>query len=772
MGNACSSCKESGCFAWLIPKKPNNLPSKSEPVDRPKPVTPVYGESVDFLIVKKFDWKTCDNGPLHHTAQYELMEREKPRLVLRRGQEFTIVLETNQKMDEDKDKISLVFSVVDAKNPNFGNQTLVGIGIGVEPCNGWSASVEDITDCSITLKVNTSSKAIVGEWKLEVDVKSGDKVHSFPCSDTFFVLFNPWCEDDAVYLEGDAEKKEYVLNDSGLIWRGTTKCHRPCPWNFAQFEEHVMECVLYVLTSVCKMSPSNRSDPVKVTRAISAGVNSPDDAGVLVGNWSTDYSGGCPPTKWRGSQLILQEYYKTKKPVKYGQCWVFSGVVTTACRALGIPSRSITNFSSAHDTHNSLTIDYFFDDEGEVIERLNSDSVWNFHVWNEVWMTREDLAPDYNGWQAIDATPQEESDGQYRCGPASLVAIKKGEIHRSYDVPFVFAEVNADKLFWKYRGSCQPMKLLGKKTDGIGQFLSTKAVGRYIRDDVTHLYKYAEESEEERNVMRDALRRCENVFARYYLNEEIEDVEFDFQMNDDIVIGQPFTSSVVVHNKSGKDFDVEILLRADTVMYTGAVKEMVKKHKQYITVKPYTKETVTMEVSFTEYYCKLADQCAFNLSCLAKVKQTDFEYFAQDDFRCRKPDIKIEHEGEMMVRKETKCTASFTNPLPMALTQGRFIIQGAGLTRVQFIKLKESIPVGGEAKCEFMVKPIIGGERTLTVMFDSRQLEDVDGLLTLEVAEVPVPALDSNGSDQPAASDAVPNTTTEEILEETLSEEA
>lgn len=41
--------------------------------------------------------------------------------------------------------------------------------------------------------------------------------------------------------------------------------------------------------------------------------------------------------------------------------------------------------------------------------------------------------------------------------------------------------------------------------------------------------------------MRDALRRCENVFARYYLNEEIEDIEFDFQLLDDIVIGQPFT---------------------------------------------------------------------------------------------------------------------------------------------------------------------------------------------------------------------------------------
>ena len=41
--------------------------------------------------------------------------------------------------------------------------------------------------------------------------------------------------------------------------------------------------------------------------------------------------------------------------------------------------------------------------------------------------------------------------------------------------------------------------------------------------------------------MESALKICDNTFARYYLNEQFEDVEFDFKMNDDIVIGQPFT---------------------------------------------------------------------------------------------------------------------------------------------------------------------------------------------------------------------------------------
>ena len=60
------------------------------------------------------------------------------------------------------------------------------------------------------------------------------------------------------------------------------------------------------------------------------------------------------------------------QPVKYGQCWVFSGVLTALLRAVGIPARSVTNFQSAHDSDNTMTIDTYINDKGE--ELKNSDS--------------------------------------------------------------------------------------------------------------------------------------------------------------------------------------------------------------------------------------------------------------------------------------------------------------------------------------------------------------------------------------------------------------
>lgn len=51
--------------------------------------------------------------------------------------------------------------------------------------------------------------------------------------------------------------------------------------------------------------------------------------------------------------------------MKFAQCWVFAGCLTTVARCLGIPSRIVTNYSSAHDTQASMTVDYFVDDDGK-----------------------------------------------------------------------------------------------------------------------------------------------------------------------------------------------------------------------------------------------------------------------------------------------------------------------------------------------------------------------------------------------------------------------
>lgn len=719
-------------------RRPESLPKPPTTVDGP--TKPAEGAE-EVVSVKGVDLLLSENGPLHHTEQYDVMEREKePLLVVRRGQAFSVSITLSRAYNADKDAVSFIFTVQDAEKPNYGQGTLIAVPLlakGAESGTAWNAVLESSNENVIGVKITPAADAIVGQWKMDIDTKlKNDGAVSYSHKDPIYILFNPWCRQDQVFLEGDDPLREYVLADTGLIWRGSYNRLRPCVWKYAQFEKDILDCSLYLVSHVGKLTLSGRSDPVKTCRVLSAAVNSPDDNGVLMGNWGDDFDGGTPPTKWVGSMKILQKFYKDKKPVKYGQCWVFSGVLATICRALGIPSRSVTTYASAHDTHSSLTVDYFVDEGGEVMEELNSDSIWNFHVWNEVWMERPDIVPggEYGGWQAIDATPQEESDDMYRCGPASVNAVKRGEVLRPYDNAFVFSEVNADKVFWRYNGPTQPLKLLRKDTHGIGQFISTKTVGKWEREDITRNYKYPEKSEEERAAMLKALRQSENLFSRYYLNEDFNDIQFDFELRDDIVIGSPFSVVVILKNRSpNKDYTVSVTLRVDTVLYTGRVKDAVKKDKVERLVKVGAVEEIRLDVSYEEYYKRLVDQCAFNIACMATVHDTNYEYFAQDDFRVRKPDIKIKLDGEAVQGQELTATATLKNPLPSALKKPQFIIEGPGLTSQLKIKLPQNIPSGSEATATFKLTPKFSGRSTIAAKFVSKELEDVDGFLNFMV---------------------------------------
>ena len=70
---------------------------------------------------------------------------------------------------------------------------------------------------------------------------------------------------------------------------------------------------------------SKLSDAVWISRILSAVANSSDENGILTGRWDGQYDDGKSPVSWNGSVEIIQKYAQTNTPVKYGQCWVFSG---------------------------------------------------------------------------------------------------------------------------------------------------------------------------------------------------------------------------------------------------------------------------------------------------------------------------------------------------------------------------------------------------------------------------------------------------------------
>uniref|UniRef100_A0A3Q2UI21 Protein-glutamine gamma-glutamyltransferase 2 n=1 Tax=Fundulus heteroclitus TaxID=8078 RepID=A0A3Q2UI21_FUNHE len=406
-----------------------------------------------------------------NNADHNTDEITTRQLIVRRGQPFLITVEMSFAFQPSD---VLKFTVETGEAPFF----LV--------LNVSQGSLSDLQRGIVTLSVTPAVDAPVGRYALSVETESGRAA-----KESLVVLFNPWCRDDMVFLPDEKERREYVMNEQGIVYKGTAHYIISDVWEFGQFEEEMVDICLRLLDVNPKYQKdpdddvAARCNPIYVSRVISAMINSNDDRGVLTGRWDDNYQGGTCPTRWNSSVTILQQWYNNScMAVKFGQCWVFAAVMCTVMRFFGIPCRVVTNFDSAHDENNSLTIDEYFDEYGlkDTRHRLN------FHVWVEGWMKRPDLnrGSKYDGWQVLDPTPQERSEGVFCCGPAPVAAIHEGATDLKYDIPFVFSEVNADKVKWRTK-----MKHLSD-TSSVGQNISTKAVGSFTRNDITNTYKYKE----------------------------------------------------------------------------------------------------------------------------------------------------------------------------------------------------------------------------------------------------------------------------------------
>ena len=122
------------------------------------------------------------------------------------------------------------------------------------------------------------------------------------------VLFNPWSNDDDVYIEDSKCREEYVTNSKGRVYAGDLK---GMPWNLALSRPDCLRACIMLLEEKSTLTLDQRRSPVHVSREMSALINEQDDMGVLAGNWSGNYSDGHPPTFWRGSGAILQQYFET-----------------------------------------------------------------------------------------------------------------------------------------------------------------------------------------------------------------------------------------------------------------------------------------------------------------------------------------------------------------------------------------------------------------------------------------------------------------------------
>lgn len=701
------------------------------------------------------DWMKVANQTAHRTSEYE-----NKAIVLRRGQTFQIKATFQREFNETADQVFLEFSIGKNAQEMYDTKIRLSVSETLNP-NKWSMALLNTDDHSITVEVSIPPNAIIGRYKTVVEfsskLESGEVATSRDAEPDVIILFNPWCKDDAVFLDDDAKREEYVLNDIGSVYRGSSRRISAKKWNFGQFEADILDTVLYLLdndkrTALNSKWLQKRRNPVWVCRVMSTMCSAANDGGVLEGNWSGKYDGGVSPLSWNGSVKILKQFHDTKKPVKYGQCWVFSGLLTTVLRSLGIPTRSVTNFASAHDTEGSMTIDSYVNEDGDDVDLsdvgLGGDSVWNFHVWNESWMARTDLPSGYGGWQAVDSTPQEISLGLFQTGPAPLVAIKKGEVYLGYETPFVFAEVNSDRVTWVLNNDNEVLKVGRRYTRAVGKNISTKMVGEDEREDVTHEYKHTEGTEEERAAFRMAYGfGSQPEYQKGFLELQEEDPTDGIDMeissvpgDDELFHGEPFALKVELKNTADVAKTVTLATSLHSTDYTGTNKSFLKRKKfEPFIMEPGTSATKDIPVAYADYGGKLNGYSSLKLVAVASVKETKKMFSEDYEFNLiTKDSVEIEIQGDgLQVGKRSNVIVKFKNPLPVKLTHVTVTLEGAGLADPAIHKIGV-VPADGAIESIFPVVPKRAGKyRMLVADVDSRQMQDMKQHRYVPVEEKP-----------------------------------
>ena len=88
--------------------------------------------------------------------------------------------------------------------------------------------------------------------------------------------------DDQVSLDSEAERMEYVLNQTGVIFTGNSRYIRPKYWNFGQFSKSTLKTAMLLLEK-SRVDTKAHGNATQVTRALSAMVSSTQESSVRLG---------------------------------------------------------------------------------------------------------------------------------------------------------------------------------------------------------------------------------------------------------------------------------------------------------------------------------------------------------------------------------------------------------------------------------------------------------------------------------------------------------
>uniref|UniRef100_A0A8C5R492 Transglutaminase-like domain-containing protein n=1 Tax=Leptobrachium leishanense TaxID=445787 RepID=A0A8C5R492_9ANUR len=595
------------------------------------------------LLLLHWDLYRRMNSQDHRTSDFLT-----PHLVVRRGQPFYISCTFNRNFSPPSDSLALEHYI--ATFPAHVSPPVTVMPLAMPEEDDWHATCVSQLGPTVIIKIRAPLRAVIGRYRLKLRINTLTSCKQLVLGE-FYMLFNPWHKEDMVYMPDEADRREYVLCETGIVYSGTAERRSYRPWDYGQFEEDILDISMSLLDKVLEGSKGQdediclRAEVISISKLLNTlMVNK--ESGVILGNWSGKYSDGFNPTTWNGSASILRRW-KQNGTVRYGQCWVIAGLLCTVFRCLGIPSRVVTCFEVARRFDRQFVADCTFQLDGKSMD--DHSNLWNFRSWTDIWIAHtpiEDEIPLQKGWHTV---------------TSSLSSVLK------------------EKVYTKHQT--------------VGQFIGTKAPGAFIDIDVKEEYKYPEGSVKRSEVMARAMALSERRttlmnIAGKPLDDNAEpsmpDFEGSIEQLGETCVGETLTATLTLKNNASVKQVIEVCVRFASIMYT---KEMVKEilcQKYTVHLEALEEKEMHLYLTYDQY--KNAITVENLIQMVAVLQNANGIYLLSRAVAVLKsPPLVISTRGNPVFNQTLGVEVQFYNPLTEYITNCRLMVEGSGLLRTPLL---------------------------------------------------------------------------------------
>ncbi|KAI6219488.1 Protein-glutamine gamma-glutamyltransferase K [Aphelenchoides fujianensis] len=601
----------------------------------------------------------------------------------------------------------------------------------------WHAEVLRTRENLVVVQLSIPPTAVVGCWQLRVFsaliAPNGGTVEMNECAASklqrvkLYVIFNPFHPDDDVHID-QRSTREYYLNQELDVWFSGTPIGSS-KFNFRPrvFDESTMKTVVFLLDRLGAwhqqrfrggLSFEDRRSVVRVARKLCLSLHY-----IL---FASHESGDVIEEELQGTAEIVDKFVRTRQPLHNSNPTVNANVFVSFLRALGICCRTITCVECVHDVEMPLIVDRAFvrSDDGVsfVPMKQNEDAeweaTWTFHLWVELFARRPDLPDGFGGWQVLDPTPQESTEGR-----------------------FFYGQMNTDTVRWFYEHDEETNEFRLLKTD----FETTKEKrvhepGRALLTsnprafgfpmDVSADYRLGAKDAEDFRLhvatikAAGLLERKERIRLLYGAGVEVQSADVFVWVHEigSVLFGEDIHVHLELTNRASESHSVRLSVRIHTRRPNGCLASQINHFRERIELKPHETESLKLFTPIGDYAKHTTSRDFVAVVC-AVVNETDQIFYREEKFELVGHSIAVVAPNAAEVGRPLVGLVVVRNPLGETLTDTRLQLQSGKLDPpIAIYRFPTEIAAGQRVKLQIRFVATAEGQRLLKATFTSKQM--------------------------------------------------